>query len=316
MGDPEVVVTLTTIPSGYDAVTTVLDKFCKDTYVKRIYLNLPVKFAKTGEEYPPPRKEWHHPKLIINRCHDHGPITKILPTLQEETNPDTLIFIVDDDNVPSDDVTKNFLKWHRQYPEAVLTTGGWVRGYGKPNLENPLPNLPVPFPLQEVASGPSDLFSKIWSYQSLSSERKNVRDVDWVEGAGGIFGKRKWFEGLEEVKTTGTEKDLDLKKLFWKHDDHWISRRLFLNGAKLKSIPEIYSTTSLAWTKGYNISGSGYKENIKFMKEVHRLSGTLAEEGIYNHKPYLRPLPLATRFFLYFLAIAFLFGFVVWFFKS
>ncbi len=252
-----VVASLTTIPSGIPGAVEVIKALLKNKDLDLIYLNLPYIYGKTGEKYP--IFPFRSPKLVINRCEDLGPITKIYHTLEKETDPETRILILDDDNIPLENIVSNFMKYSVKYPNAALTTGGWIRGGG------------------------------VLSFQNFSGFLEGVREVDWVEGSGGIFVPRKFFSGdLLDYRKAGA-----LGKLFKKHDDHWISWTLRDNGAALLSIPEVFSDQKVSTEKTENISGS-----LSFCKEVYQLSTFLRDQGIYRGKSDCHPLPKSLLFLL------------------
>ena len=68
-----------------------------------IQLNLPRLFVRNNETFPKNITGHYpilmHPQIRIVWHDDMGPVSKLVPTLQTETNPDTLIIIVDDDTV-------------------------------------------------------------------------------------------------------------------------------------------------------------------------------------------------------------------------
>jgi hypothetical protein len=93
-----IVISLTTSPVRIRAMRDMLMALAtQDGGVAEILLNLPYRFARTGEPYDIPDWIAAVPKLRINRCRDYGPATKLLGALECETAPDTLIITVDDD---------------------------------------------------------------------------------------------------------------------------------------------------------------------------------------------------------------------------
>lgn len=65
----------------------------------RIYFNLPHVFKRSNISFTNLDKlpYLNHSLIYINPCEDLGPVTKLLPTLELETDPRTLIVVVDDD---------------------------------------------------------------------------------------------------------------------------------------------------------------------------------------------------------------------------
>ena len=106
-----VIITLTTIPprliaehdNGFkQCLYSLLNQKYSGTY--EIHFNIPRVLVSTGEEYIIPA--WvkdamieSNGKLKIYRTEDVGPLTKLLPTVDRVTNPETIIIVVDDDLV-------------------------------------------------------------------------------------------------------------------------------------------------------------------------------------------------------------------------
>jgi hypothetical protein len=94
---PKIVVSLTTIPPRLPKLEKVLRALTTQA-VDVVYLNLPYVCTKTGTKYDPlPEFLKGMDKLTIRRCEDYGPLTKLLPTLENELDPSTVIIICDDD---------------------------------------------------------------------------------------------------------------------------------------------------------------------------------------------------------------------------
>ena len=251
-----IVASLTTIPSGVPGALEVIQVLLKEPELDLIYFNLPRKFAKTGEAYP--QVNLTHPKVKIVRCLDKGPITKVYPVLDHEKDPETRIFILDDDHLPVKDIVSKFARYSKECPDACLTTGGWVRG------------------------------SWVASFQEMNRASDRVREVDWVEGSGGIFVPRKFFGTSKELLDyTKAGKYTDL---FKKHDDHWMTWHLKSHGAKCLSIPEFFGDTPVTVSKSDNISGSYH-----FGLEVYTVANFLRNKGVYKSKVSWSPSPMAMK---------------------
>jgi len=96
-----VVVTTTTIPTRENSVQKMIQSLKSGTLQPdAIYVNLPDWYPrfKCG---PDSNLE---PKLVsmgvtVNKCKDYGVLTKLLPTLELEKDPETLLVILDDDMI-------------------------------------------------------------------------------------------------------------------------------------------------------------------------------------------------------------------------
>lgn len=248
-----IVATLTTIPSGVSGALEVANHLLGEPEISVIYLNWPEVFGKTGEKYPEPPILLNS-RIKILRVVDKGPITKVYPVLDVELDPDTLIFIVDDDHLPERGIVKKFLKYSSLLDTSALTTGGWIKGSG------------------------------MMSYQKFSDVMDRVHPVDWIEGSGGILVKRIMMGDSKELLDYSKVPKAFLK-LFKKHDDHWLSWHLDARGVTLLSIPEFFGNTETKNQKNVNISGDWH-----FKKEVHQITDYLSEIGVYR----LRTIPKAT----------------------
>ena len=96
------VVSLTTSPKRLRTLKLTLHSLLNQTSLPDvIQVNLPSVFLRTNETFP--RNVFERLSLLENPLirvlwhPDVGPLTKLLPTLETETDPETLIIIVDDD---------------------------------------------------------------------------------------------------------------------------------------------------------------------------------------------------------------------------
>ena len=91
-----------------------------------IYINVPMKNKRTGEAYviPPLLEAWGG--LTIQRTEiDYGPLTKLVPTVMRESDPDTIIIVIDDDQVYTP-ATLSQLAWYsEQDPNVAWGICGW-----------------------------------------------------------------------------------------------------------------------------------------------------------------------------------------------
>lgn len=166
-----VVVSLTTIPDRIKKILPTL-KSLTDQTMKPTQINLTVpRFSiRENKEYQIPEKLKNYPDLNILNCEkDWGPITKLIPTLQaEKEQSDTIIIIVDDDNIYPRNLVKSLVDESLKSPAASLGMCGC-------NLTE----------------------GGTWQYQGrgikgnwITKEEK----VDFVMGCGGILVKPSFFD--------------------------------------------------------------------------------------------------------------------------
>lgn len=227
---PRVVVSLSVVPKRFRYLDDILRRVVQNQTVKpdKVYVNACTKLARTGSRLSISsgslevvRK--HKGLVVLNRCEDLGPITKLLPTLEQETDPDTLLVVVDDDIDFPPGLVEQLVS--RQQASDGRTCFGacgfhWV--------------------------DPPDPGETGYSTQ-IVPEYEDGREVDVIEGYGTYIVRRGWFDdsffrlfrfsGLsaETFKSSGPFKSLVMA------DDVVVSKYLRSKGVRL----EIVSTTGL-----------------------------------------------------------------------
>lgn len=125
-----VVLTMTTIP---DRLSNGLLKKCVDRLLNlsyedyELHFNIPSHYKKSNQEYVIPQwmRDIDNPKLkLFTGVEDHGPITKIVSTIQRITDPNTVIITVDDDLEYMDGFIEYHLEKRKQYPNSALGFAG------------------------------------------------------------------------------------------------------------------------------------------------------------------------------------------------
>jgi hypothetical protein len=135
-----VVVTLTTIPTREESVVkTIQSLYAGSVRPDAIYVNLPEWYPRF-KKGPDPNLKTKLGELgvNVNECKDYGVLTKLLPTLDIEKDPATLIVIVDDDMNYQPRFLEGLIKGYEEfkcpvgysgiaYPESVLRVYGHLR---------------------------------------------------------------------------------------------------------------------------------------------------------------------------------------------
>ena len=139
---PRVVVTLTTIPTREKSVIKTIQSIQEGSLKPDvIYVNLP-------EWYPRFKcapdsnlvSKLVSMKVTVNSCKDYGVLTKLLPTMEIEKDPETLIVILDDDMIYQPRFLEGLVKGHEEfgcpvgysgiaYPETVMKMWGRLGYY-------------------------------------------------------------------------------------------------------------------------------------------------------------------------------------------
>lgn len=129
-----VVVSFTTMPHHVDKLGDTIDSLLAQTMLPdAIYLNLPWgRNRRTNQSYEilPYLQERYgidgsKTPFKILRCEDVGPLTKLVPTLLEESDPQTMVITVDSDKIyhPSTIATLVWRSFHD--PRSAFGTCGW-----------------------------------------------------------------------------------------------------------------------------------------------------------------------------------------------
>jgi len=120
------VISLTTLPSRINNLYKVINSINNNSIKPdNIYINLPVFSEREKTEYIVPSYLKDIDNVIINKCDDYGPITKLYPTLKEEKDPETIIICIDDDKEYDKYLIENLLKGSEKYPDNCICVSGW-----------------------------------------------------------------------------------------------------------------------------------------------------------------------------------------------
>jgi len=120
-----VVVTLTTIPTREESVLKTIQSIQSGTFKPdEIYVNLPEWYPRFNCG-PDPNfvLKLKNTGVRVNSCKDYGSLTKLVPILEIEKDPDTLIVIIDDDNSYGSRVIEGLVKAHEEFKCPVGYSG-------------------------------------------------------------------------------------------------------------------------------------------------------------------------------------------------
>jgi hypothetical protein len=142
--EKSLVISLTTVPSrlskeSEDGVKSVILSLCnqKDNDYE-IHFNIPHTYHVTKEPYLIPSwldelvAEYSHLKIF--RTEDHGPATKVIPTVERIVNLETIILVVDDDLIYHEDMVTEHRKYQNELNDCVIGYDG--RGCSIPLYNN------------------------------------------------------------------------------------------------------------------------------------------------------------------------------------
>lgn len=196
-----IVISLTTIQSRIRFIKPVILSILNQSHdFDVLYLNIPRTY-KVRESL----RSIDDKRFVLNFCEkDYGPITKLVPTLKLEHDPESIIIFCDDDQIWADNTLETFIKSHEKFPRDALSFSGWCVG-----------NFPF--------------------YFQLAWNTEDSHLVDWIQGTTGILIKRGMLD--PDKLLDYTEYSDENKALIFKNDDHWISYHLYLNGINRRKIP-------------------------------------------------------------------------------
>jgi len=128
-----IIISLTTVPirlnehHGHSAARAAITTLLEQTYRPyEVHLNIPIEYNNTPVVIP----EWvgefeqKYPHLKVFNTPDCGPMTKLLPTLERVSDPETMIILVDDDLYYMDGLVEAHIKGRQKHPQAALGFAG------------------------------------------------------------------------------------------------------------------------------------------------------------------------------------------------
>jgi len=125
--NPDVVVSLTTTPARIDNLLPTINSLLTQTMKpKHIVLNVPRWSKRLDAVYTVPRYLYEIPGVIINRCDDFGPATKLLGALHLYEKTETLLITVDDEYMYPPSLVETLVRAHNLNPRAAYGFAGQV----------------------------------------------------------------------------------------------------------------------------------------------------------------------------------------------
>ncbi len=126
-GGARVVLSLTTIPDRIARLGPTLNSLLDQTRrADAIYLNIPRYARREQCQYEIPESLQRLSCVERVACdQDHGPATKLIPTLARETDPESCIIVVDDDQIYPRNMLETLLSHSQKLPDAALCSRGF-----------------------------------------------------------------------------------------------------------------------------------------------------------------------------------------------
>jgi hypothetical protein len=215
-----------------------------------IVLNLPYVFKRNGDKFDTlPDFITMNPLIKVNWCEDIGPATKILPTRNLYSDPETIIISIDDDILYSNIMIETFLKHSALFPDAVISSSSWFIA------TEPPPGI-------DKADLPPDTYFS-----------------EFLEGYSGVLYKKRFLDTID----VSDEYILQLPKFCFQSDDFFLSNELKKNGIPILIInkgdivvtPLEHGEGGDALHHGASETSNGNDDNYikcaKYMKEKNNL---------------------------------------------
>lgn len=119
---------MTTSPTRILMLRETIESIMEQTVIPDIIiLNIPYIFKRTGERYTNiPGYLLSNDRVLINRCEDIGPATKILPTIDLVNNDNDTIISIDDDIVYCPTFIETLVEKSREFPNSAITGSSFV----------------------------------------------------------------------------------------------------------------------------------------------------------------------------------------------
>jgi hypothetical protein len=249
---PRFVISMTTIPKRLMYINRVLDSILKQTILPdKIYINIP-RCSRSGETYTIPSgflSEYDGNDIIyVNRCEEYGPITKLLPTLDIETDPETIIITVDDDIHIHPNTLRVVLKKARIYKDKVFSFSGICISH---------------FPF----------------YWSLVNCNDKDISVDVVEGVHCIVYRRKLLNKEDILRFQEKTRSV-LGDIVYTNDDHVISG--YLSSKHIEKISINKRPIDYFYDLPQKKLGGISSRNIRFWIENVKLARHFTDLGYYG----------------------------------
>ena len=119
--DTRLVLSFSTIPKRLQFVPKVLELIKKQSYQPdKIYINIPYYFKRKQEYYNVPSDWKFDDNVVIIRCEDYGPATKLLGCIEHEKDDDTMIITIDDDQDYHENVILKLVTYAMNYPNHCI----------------------------------------------------------------------------------------------------------------------------------------------------------------------------------------------------
>ena len=210
-----IVITLTTIPSREESIIKTIQSLLENTVKPEIiYVNMRKYIARLNSEFSPDFREKLtklSDRIKINESEDYGSLTKIIPIIKAERDPETFVITVDDDIIYNENfiygLLCGFLEFNQKpgasAPGAPGAPGAVVCGY----------------------SGIAYPDTSIRYYQNRIGyilNQTHGQPTEILESGFGLIMKKKWLDQFPLVPIE-TKNIIDEQKYLYMCDDYILS---------------------------------------------------------------------------------------------
>ena len=212
-----IVITLTTIPSREESIIKTIQSLLENTVKPEIiYVNMRKYIARLNSEFSPDFREKFtklSDRIKINESEDYGSLTKIIPIIKAERDPETFVITVDDDII----YNENFIY-------GLLC--GFLEFNQKPGASAPGASAPgAPGAVVCGYSGIAYPDTSIRYYQNRIGyilNQTHGQPTEILESGFGLIMKKKWLDQFPLVPIE-TKNIIDEQKYLYMCDDYILS---------------------------------------------------------------------------------------------
>ena len=127
---PRIVVSFSTLPSRVNNIPKVVNSILQNTIIPDIiYINIPKFSKRENKEYVINENLIDKSKMNKVKFNfittDYGPVTKLYPTLLNETDPETIIICIDDDKEYDPWTIEHLLNASEYFKNSCICVSGW-----------------------------------------------------------------------------------------------------------------------------------------------------------------------------------------------
>ncbi|AEQ32808.1 class I SAM-dependent methyltransferase [Megavirus chiliensis] len=206
MSNNKIYITLTTIPPRFkNLYETINSLLTQSKLCHKIIINIPYKYDRFPDEIKIPEQLLNDNNILVNRCKDYGPATKLLGLYEMSIiQPDDIIVVCDDDREYDFHFIRNLVDGLASKPKHTITNAGWEI---ETLSEYTYDKIDLPRGKEYINSGYIDIlggccgFALLYKY--INKEMININkdvlsyyvDDVWISGHLTISGIKIWMLG-------------------------------------------------------------------------------------------------------------------------